>query len=132
MTCLSYFFIQLSLKLSSQNSYMFWIYFTYFWRTVSVSDTEHRSLVQFTVLSNVLNNNIDVNNVCLQLELFNKEEFLPLDPTQDLIFPPELIVRNIFKFFTKYRNFSKCEPFFHCAHLLMFWTVCRLMIIERW
>ncbi|KAI5627549.1 aldehyde oxidase [Silurus asotus] len=24
-------------------------------------------------------------------ELFNKEEFLPLDPTQDLIFPPELI-----------------------------------------
>ncbi|KAF4093447.1 hypothetical protein AMELA_G00002150 [Ameiurus melas] len=26
-----------------------------------------------------------------KLELFNKEEFLPLDPTQDLIFPPELI-----------------------------------------
>ncbi|KAM9493284.1 aldehyde oxidase 6 [Clarias gariepinus] len=26
-----------------------------------------------------------------QLQLFNKEEFLPLDPTQDLIFPPELI-----------------------------------------
>lgn len=24
--------------------------------------------------------------------MFDKEEFLPLDPTQDLIFPPELIV----------------------------------------
>lgn len=25
-------------------------------------------------------------------QLFNNEEFLPLDPTQELIFPPELIV----------------------------------------
>jgi hypothetical protein len=27
-------------------------------------------------------------------ELFSEEEFLPLDPTQELIFPPELMVRN--------------------------------------
>lgn len=26
-------------------------------------------------------------------ELFSEEEFLPLDPTQELIFPPELMVR---------------------------------------
>lgn len=29
-------------------------------------------------------------------KLFNKEDFLPLDPTQELIFPPELIVSFFF------------------------------------
>lgn len=29
-------------------------------------------------------------------QLFNKEDFLPLDSTQELIFPPELIVSRIF------------------------------------
>lgn len=33
-------------------------------------------------------------------KLFNKEDFLPLDPTQELIFPPELIV-----------SFFLCQPF---------------------
>ena len=28
-------------------------------------------------------------------ELFVKEEFQPLDPTQELIFPPELLVRGV-------------------------------------
>lgn len=31
-------------------------------------------------------------------KLFNKEDFLPLDPTQELIFPPELIVSFFFVF----------------------------------
>ncbi|XP_076865614.1 aldehyde oxidase 6 isoform X2 [Brachyhypopomus gauderio] len=36
------------------------------------------------------NGSLELDKNC-QLDFFNKEDFLPLDPTQELIFPPELI-----------------------------------------
>lgn len=58
------------------------------------------------------------HDVCLQPELFHKGEFLPLDPTQDLIFPPELIVRNMLRLFKQINN-TQCYLLSRGAHMFM-------------